>query len=850
VADSTQALGLKWMAQSGLTVAESQVTNLTADLAVKAPLASPAFTGTPSAPTPATSDNSTTLATTAYVKAQGSGTGGASVKTAGYTAVSGDTGKLLVFNSAGAVTLTLPSTPPSATWTIAVQDIGAGALTVSPNGLQLDGVSASLILVQGSGIVVYTDGTNYFTVRGIPYSGSGSLMNYTGSYSSSSTYAVGSVALYNGKLYLRQVATGGTVNAMLRNTSAQVLTGSSVSVSLPSGSVAGDLCIIFAGCPNGVTTPPAGWTTAASTGAVTFWNGMTVYKVLTSGDVSSGNVTFGLAGSGVNVFSAATFVGNTGGVREVDLANSSSSTASSVTGPTTSSLAATDFALYFGSNRASGLNTVSRGTKQQQVTDSSSAAACLYSEAISAAGAISPTFNYPGTYSPQGNYEAVAVIIGAPSSGTPDIDTGDWIPFSSSGSSIFFGQGEAVAAGGETLITLGSTPLPNSLNIYKNGSLPRPSTFYTLIGATAALAAALSTSDVIVANWATSASSPVGISLSAVSSVYSHSAAITISHLKVPNTDQTNFPVLFYGTYALLATTANGGHVTNSSGYDIIFASDSAGNTPLSFERTSYNPTTGAVEFWIKAPTLSHTTDTVIYILYGASSVTTDQQTRTAAWDSSFEGVWHCGAGGTLSVTDSTSNAIAFTNTSVTASSSGEIGTAASFDGSSTSLASSSSALNSWTAQTISLWAKANTGMNQFARVIEKGANNEWTVIFNVTAASNKLSVQGLGTTTALLTSAATLTGAWHKVDVVITSGNVVSLYVDGVLDSSATSTTSPASKTNALTVGNYGGGGAFHYSGLIDELRISNAVRSADWLATEYNNQSSPSTFYSVTLT
>jgi hypothetical protein len=36
-----------------------------------APLNSPAFTGTPTAPTPATSDNSTNVATTAYVKNQG-----------------------------------------------------------------------------------------------------------------------------------------------------------------------------------------------------------------------------------------------------------------------------------------------------------------------------------------------------------------------------------------------------------------------------------------------------------------------------------------------------------------------------------------------------------------------------------------------------------------------------------------------------------------------------------------------------------------------------------------------------------------------------------------------------------
>ena len=35
-------------------------------------------------------------------------------------------------------------------------------------------------------------------------------------------------------------------------------------------------------------------------------------------------------------------------------------------------------------------------------------------------------------------------------------------------------------------------------------------------------------------------------------------------------------------------------------------------------------------------------------------------------------------------------------------------------------------------------------------------------------------------------------------------------------------------------------------WNGIIDECRISNSVRSADWIATEYNNQNSPSTFYS----
>ena len=51
------------------THAQADVTNLVSDLALKAPLANPTFTGDPKAPTPATADNDTSIATTAYVKA-------------------------------------------------------------------------------------------------------------------------------------------------------------------------------------------------------------------------------------------------------------------------------------------------------------------------------------------------------------------------------------------------------------------------------------------------------------------------------------------------------------------------------------------------------------------------------------------------------------------------------------------------------------------------------------------------------------------------------------------------------------------------------------------------------------
>jgi hypothetical protein len=53
-----------------VTLAQSQVTNLTTDLSAKAPLASPTFTGVPASTTAAVDTDTTQIATTAYVIAQ------------------------------------------------------------------------------------------------------------------------------------------------------------------------------------------------------------------------------------------------------------------------------------------------------------------------------------------------------------------------------------------------------------------------------------------------------------------------------------------------------------------------------------------------------------------------------------------------------------------------------------------------------------------------------------------------------------------------------------------------------------------------------------------------------------
>ena len=100
---------------------------------------------------------------------------------------------------------------------------------------------------------------------------------------------------------------------------------------------------------------------------------------------------------------------------------------------------------------------------------------------------------------------------------------------------------------------------------------------------------------------------------------YSYSRKITIVSSEVPNTDQSNFPMLFSDTRPLFMSVANRVHAANANGYDIIFTADAAGTQKLNHEIESYNGTTGQFIAWVQVPTVSHTSNTVIYLFYGNS---------------------------------------------------------------------------------------------------------------------------------------------------------------------------------------------------------------------------------------
>lgn len=334
---------------------------------------------------------------------------------------------------------------------------------------------------------------------------------------------------------------------------------------------------------------------------------------------------------------------------------------------------------------------------------------------------------------------------------------------------------------------------------------------------------------------------------------YSYSRAIVIDHTEVPNTDHTNFPLLFNASDSLFATTANGGHVTNANGYDIIFSTDPNGLTKLDHELEEYNPVTGQVIAWVRIPTLSHTMDTVIYMFYGNASVTTSQQNPTGVWDSNYVGVWHLPNSTVLSANDSTTNGNNGTIESGTSATAGEIDGGAVFNGTSTAYISLPAVSNAWNFTgdiTLSAWVKTSaTGMD----VIQLQNGNPLGYLevgpTTVGGSASKAVAYFRTDSGAVVIASGNITvsdGQWHNIQAVRNTGSSVLIYVDGLLDTTTPYTDpGPIDAPGAENIG--GLSSTYNFNGVLDEVRVSNVARSADWIAAEYNNQSSPSTFYTL---
>lgn len=99
-----------------------------------------------------------------------------------YAIQNSDCGNLVTFSNAGTVTATIAQAGSGGNfisgWSSHLENRGAGAVTVTPSTSTIDG-GTSITLSTNQGVVLFSDGTNYFTERGLAPAGTPQLHSIT-----------------------------------------------------------------------------------------------------------------------------------------------------------------------------------------------------------------------------------------------------------------------------------------------------------------------------------------------------------------------------------------------------------------------------------------------------------------------------------------------------------------------------------------------------------------------------------------------------------------------------------------------------------------------------------------------
>ena len=265
---------------------------------------------------------------------------------------------------------------------------------------------------------------------------------------------------------------------------------------------------------------------------------------------------------------------------------------------------------------------------------------------------------------------------------------------------------------------------------------------------------------------------------------------------------------------------------TQPGGTDLRFAD--ASGTPLPHEIEAWIPG-GTSRVWVRAPSITGGASGDGIFLYYDNPAAADAQDPAGVWSNGYAGVWHLS-----DLSDSTANGNDGVNHGTTATA-GRIGSARSFDLASWIDAGSSPSLEITGQLTLEAWiAVGDPALGGAPRVLSK--KDQWNSAFgynlehkpaedNVTtvgSGSDYIRAQGVGIDTNWRHVATTVTGATGRV------------YVDAVDRTTDTTLTPLAANSQPLDFGRRSGGGDY-FLGAIDEIRISNVARSADWIAAQH---------------
>jgi hypothetical protein len=306
-----------------------------------------------------------------------------------------------------------------------------------------------------------------------------------------------------------------------------------------------------------------------------------------------------------------------------------------------------------------------------------------------------------------------------------------------------------------------------------------------------------------------------------------------------------NFPVL------IKLTPANFNYANcESDGRDIRFV-DADDSTALDyhFEEWTYN---GTSWIWVEVPQIDGGSSTDYIWLYYGNSVATDAQNETGTYNANYMAVWHLeeATGGAGAIMDSTANNNDGTDSgSPSFNTSGQIDSAIDFDGTDDYIAFGNQPSVAGQSQiTFECWLNADvwddpltgTGNVLFQ---EKYANTSNTERFTIGEYNSQLALSTRSGNSSspldVLSIEQPSTGSWHYLVAIYDADNDVrQLWIDGLMATQNTASIDAFSVDAGADIQiawDSSGTSSRVFDGIIDEVRISDVTRSADWIKAQY---------------
>ena len=324
---------------------------------------------------------------------------------------------------------------------------------------------------------------------------------------------------------------------------------------------------------------------------------------------------------------------------------------------------------------------------------------------------------------------------------------------------------------------------------------------------------------------------------------YKFRKKIIINAVEIPAGETLkDFPMMVTLKDNDLRSAANGGKMVSETASDIRFTKED-GVTLLDYEIERYNPATGELLAWVRVGAIGNASTKPIFLYF--SNKFAANESSSNAWNKTYKGVWHLR--GALSTKIPFANQLAQKPVIIEDK---EVYVAAEKNSSQFPCLNTPDDVDITGEISISAWIYLTDKKEQTIVSNQSGFNGGYRLSvskdhhldFNVRN-ENAEPAEIAGKSGMVLQKE-----TWYYVAAVYSdSGDSMATYINGKYDRGIKTQISMAGSTEPLQLGREPNKKIYYFGGILDEVNISNIVRSNSWIQTAYANQASPEKFMTI---